>query len=76
MLLSKSSGNQASLVPLNGTIRSMFDLEDPFATHRFNTRPTKEQYPKYQSAEMPEIPLTWPLSIRGIEPPRGNNWAH
>ena len=45
LLLSKSSGNKAILVPLNRTIRSMFDLEDPFATHRLNTLWTRNNIP-------------------------------
>jgi len=74
MLLNKSPGNKTSIVPLNGTIRSMFDLEDPFAAQRLP--PDEEQYPKYQSAETPGIPLPWPLFTLSIEPPPDKIWAH
>ena len=45
MLLSESSGNKASLVLLNETTRSIFDLEKPSVTHRLNTRRTRNNIP-------------------------------
>ena len=55
MLLRKSLGIKANLVPLNETIRSMFNLKDPFAIHRLNTCWMRNNIPSISLLKHPKF---------------------